>query len=150
MDKQILPLHAAIAFGNWSDFLSFSHQVTLSPPRSWSFILTQEETGFRWHLFEEDSNKFYPTDCLGENIGLACHFARMKWARYGFRTLRCGTLLTLPERDEVGSPALFHEMIQSLSISSGVVFDPGRGYSFRVDQISEEAIQFYKRIKNNL
>jgi hypothetical protein len=150
MDQQRPPLHAAVAFGRLQDFLDNDSAHEQSSAKEQTFLLFQEGSLYRWHLLLNDNYHLLATTCSAMNIGRACHLARMQWGRYGFRTLRCGTLFTLPERDEIGSPALFHEMIQSLAVSNGVVTDPSRGHPYRVDQISEEAVRLYKKIKNHI
>lgn len=141
-------LHVGQLFGRLSEIFP-EENLSLWPQeaKNWHLVLCKESESFQWFIYNIEDKTLVETSCKGPNIGQTCHLARLKWARWGFRTFRCGTLFTLPERDEIGSPALFHEMVQSLSNSSGVVFDSNRGYSYRVDQISEEAIRFYKTIK---
>lgn len=141
-------LHVGQLFGRLSEiFPEENLSLWSQEARIWHLVLRKESEFFHWFIYNTENKNLIATSCKGPNIGQTCHLARLRWARWGFRTLHCGTLFILPERDEIGSPALFHEMVQSLSNSSGAVFDPNRGYSYRVDQISEEAIRFYKEIK---
>lgn len=55
--------------------------------------------------------------------------------RIFYQSLKCGTRFTLPERDEIGRPALLWEVRASLKSASGVYFDDEAGHFCRVDNI---------------
>lgn len=69
------------------------------------------------------------------------------WRQDGFQPLNCGFRYTLPERDEVGSNALFHQMISSYSSMNGVYFDEELGSNCIVQNASLDARKLWKRLQ---
>lgn len=84
---------------------------------------------------------------VAETIGEAMHLARQHWKEMHFRPLNCGFRYTLPERDEHGINALFHQMIASYSVPNGTYFDDDLGSNCFVNFASQEAIELWKRLK---
>jgi hypothetical protein len=73
--------------------------------------------------------------------------ARQAWKSNEIRTLHCGFRYILPERDEVGTNALFHHMVSSYSSPNGIYFDEELGANCIVQNASIEARQFWKRLQ---
>ncbi len=111
-------------------------------PSQYLFLQEMKEGGFGW--FNDK----------GELLGIslphviqAIQYARKKWKENGFRTLRCGTLYTLPERDEHGENALFCQMVKAYSTPNGVYFDPELGHSCVIHNASQEALSLMNSLK---
>jgi hypothetical protein len=82
------------------------------------------------------------------SIEEALKLARRRWKNDGFRTLNCGFRYTLPERDEHGMNALFHQMAASYSSMNGIYFDDELGGNCIVQLASQEARSVWDRLKN--
>lgn len=63
-----------------------------------------------------------------------------------FRMLNCGRLYTLPERDEHGTPALFHQMYASYKTPTGVFYNEELGHDCIVEHPSDEALRLLKKM----
>lgn len=80
-------------------------------------------------------------------IDEAIRLARRQWKENSFRTIGCGFRYTLPERDEHGINAFFHQMAASYSSPTGVYFDEELGNNCLVNFASQEALGLWKRLK---
>ncbi|MEX1013153.1 MAG: hypothetical protein WD595_00655 [Waddliaceae bacterium] len=87
------------------------------------------------------------TDIVADTIGSAITLARRKWKFNHFRTLNCGFLYTLPERDEHGINALFHQMAASYKSPNGIYFDETLGHPVYVQNASQEALNLFKEMQ---
>lgn len=101
---------------------------------------------YTWFL-EEASEQEKETPTWGVTIEEALLTARKIWSQQEFRTLNCGFRYTLPERDEVGTNALFHQMVTSYASMTGVYFDEELGCNCFVQNASLEARHFAKRLQ---
>lgn len=90
------------------------------------------------------------TSVSGNTVGDALWNARRFWKEFGFRTVNCGFRYTLPERDEHGDNALFHQMIASYSSFNGVYFDEDLGHNCFINFASLEALALWKRVLKTL
>ncbi len=79
------------------------------------------------------------TEVYGETIEESIRLAAREWKEHFFQTLKCGFRYTLPERDEHGINALFHQMAASLSTSNGIYFDEELGNNCFVQKLLFEA-----------
>lgn len=77
----------------------------------------------------------------------AMHAGYRAWQDERIFPLNCGFRYTLPERDEVGTNALFHQMVASYSSSSGVYFDEELSSNCIVQFASIEARDLWKRLQ---
>jgi hypothetical protein len=84
---------------------------------------------------------------VADSIEEALRLARKEWKNEGFHTLKCGFRYTLPERDEHGINALFHQMIASYNSMNGVYFDPEIGSNCFVQAASSESRDLWQRLK---
>lgn len=110
--------------------------------------LRLEDTGhFRW--YEEIENEEIPTDIEGATLAQAMRLAHKTWKHNAFRTLICGFRYTLPERDEHGMNALFHQMAASQNSFNGVYFDEDLGHNCFVQNASIEALNLLKQLENS-
>lgn len=73
--------------------------------------------------------------------------AYKEWNRDEIRTVHCGFRYTLPERDEVGTNALFHQMVSSYLSMSGVYFDEELSSNCIVQFASTEARDLWNRLQ---
>lgn len=98
-----------------------------------------------WHE-QVDANKpkELETEVSGETVGEAMRNARKQWKNDAFRTVICGFRYTLPERDEHGCNALFHQMVASYNTPNGVYFDEEVGHNCIVNFASQEARDLWK------
>lgn len=104
-----------------------------------------EDNTYAW--FEEvGESEELPTNVSAENPEEALRLAHRQWRASSFRTLRCGYRFTLPERDEIGTNALFHQMVASYATSNGVYFDDELGHQCIVREISQQAFDTWKRL----
>lgn len=102
---------------------------------------------YRWFQVSEAGEK--KTDVVGITIEEALKLAHRHFRHDYFRTLNCGFRYTLPERDEHGMNALFHQLAASHSTLDGVYFDEELGHNCTVQNASQEAIKLLKNIKTN-
>jgi len=105
-------------------------------------------------LREVEPNKRYgwlrqgaSTDVEAPSISEAIRKGALKWKEEGFRPIRCGTLFTLPERDEHGQNALFYQLVESSKSPNGVFFDPTLGSLCMVRESSQQALSRLKSAK---
>ena len=77
----------------------------------------------------------------------AIYAAEKKWKADFFALLHCGFRYTLPIRDETGTNAHFHQMAKSYSSSNGRYFDEEVGHMCFVDFASDEALEFWRKIR---
>jgi hypothetical protein len=77
----------------------------------------------------------------------AIRLAHRFWKNENFRTLGCGFRYTLPERDEHGINALFHQMAASYNSPNGVYFDDDLGNNCFINFASQEARNLLQRLK---
>lgn len=69
------------------------------------------------------------------------------WKDDSYRTIICGFRYTLPERDEHGINALFHQMAASLATPNGVYFDEELGNNCFVQNSSLEARDLFLELR---
>lgn len=110
------------------------------------FLRKKEAYHYRW-FHEIDAGAEMETDVTASGIEEAIRLARQKWQLYGFQTLNCGFRYTLPERDEHGINALFHQMSASCGNSNGIYFDDDVGHNCIVQNASLEAIALWHKLK---
>lgn len=92
------------------------------------------------------------TPISASTIEEALRLAARHWKDQSYRTIICGFRYTLPERDEHGINALFHQMAASISTPNGVYFDEELGNNCFVQNYSLEArdLFFSLRAKGEL
>lgn len=110
------------------------------------FLRKTEENRYVWFEETRDNNET-PTDLAADNAEEALRLAHRQWRSDSFRTLRCGYRFTLPERDEIGTNALFHQMVASFSTANGIYFDEELGHQCIVREISQEAFDLWKYLE---
>ncbi|MBA3721500.1 MAG: hypothetical protein H0W88_03770 [Parachlamydiaceae bacterium] len=112
--------------------------------KTYLFLFLVNTQKYIW--FKEDStgNKI-ETTLSGMTFDDAMNEAVKFWKKENFRTINCGFRYSLPERDEHGVNALFHQMAASYSSMTGIYFDDTVGYNCIVYHASIEARDILKR-----
>lgn len=93
----------------------------------------QEPRLFQWLIEEGEEEKL--TEVASDRIEEAIRLAARRWKNEFFMPLNCGFRYTLPERDEHGINALFHQMSASLATPNGIYFDAELGNNCFVQNI---------------
>lgn len=105
-----------------------------------------EPQGYRWYEgtdehIEEETPVFGPT--IEETIRLGIRL----WSKNAYRNVNCGFRYTLPERDEHGLNAYFHQMASSQSSMNGIYYDEELGNNCFVQNASIESFNLWKKLK---
>jgi hypothetical protein len=121
------------------------HVAVLSPKR-YLFLKKNEEV-FCWFHVNDHFEWKEKTPVHGPTIAQAIAEGYKVWERDSFRLVQCGFRYTLPERDEVGSNALFQQMVLSYTSFNGRYFDEEVGHICLVDFASQEALEIWRKIR---
>jgi hypothetical protein len=106
-------------------------------------VAPQHYTWFR----EDSSGQETETAVTAASIEEAMQAAATFWSQDSFRTVICGFRYGLPERDEHGINALFHQMAASYNSMTGVYFDEEVGFNCIVHNASAEARELFKKLQ---
>jgi len=87
-----------------------------------------------------------PTNISGDTIEEAIRKGNKHWKTHFITTINCGFRYTLPERDEHGMNALFHQLAASFNSFNGTYFDEELGHNCFVQNASHEAIDLCKQL----
>lgn len=112
----------------------------------WVFLRQISEHLFQWFYAASEE---IATGVTADSVQEAMRLAFRTWKMVYFTTLNCGFRYTLPERDEHGINALFHQMIASLSSPNGIYFDEELGHLCFVQNASIEARDLWKQLQIN-
>lgn len=110
------------------------------------FLRRLEPYRFIWFCETSPANEV-ETSVWGGTSEEALLAAYQLWKYDEFKPLHCGFRYTLPERDEVGTNALFCQMSASYQSMTGAYFDEEVGANCIVYLASQEARQLLKRLK---
>lgn len=99
--------------------------------------------------YEKEGDQEVETEVDAPSIEEAMQLAHKTWKNNAFRTVICGFRYTLPERDEHGMNALFHQMAASYSTPNGVYFDEELGHNCFVQSASREALDIWNKIRES-
>lgn len=102
---------------------------------------------YLWYKEQADNTEI-ETDIKTETIEQALRQAARKWKNDAFCTVICGFRYTLPERDEHGMNALFHQMVASYSSMNGIYYDEELANNCFVQNASIEARQLWQRLQS--
>lgn len=124
------------------------HAARIQPGGTVRYLLLKkmDPHTFAWVKLVNQDEVETPVSAL--SFQEAMQQARKQWKNISFRTLNCGFRYTLPERDEHGGNALFHQMVSSYSSSNGVYFDDELGHNCFVNFASTEARELWQKLKN--
>lgn len=123
------------------------HVGVLFKERPQYAFLRQKEHFYEWSIEQSDLSTEIQTDLRASSIQEAIRIAKKQWKNLSFRTIICGFRYILPERDEHGMNALFHQMTSSYSKGNGVYIDEELGHNCIVHYASDEAKTIWKRLK---
>jgi hypothetical protein len=110
------------------------------------FLRQLDPYRYVWFL-ETQPKQEVETEIWGATTEEAIAAARKQWQFDEFQTLNCGFRYGLPERDEVGANALFHQMAASYASMTGVYFDQEVGHNCIVQNASNQAKNLLQRLK---
>jgi hypothetical protein len=110
-------------------------------------LLRKTEDGhFQWFQVSFSLEREEKTPIGGASAIAAITAGYKAWVE-NFRLIHCGFRYTLPERDEVGSNALFWQMALSYNSPNGRYFDEEVGHLCYVDFASQEALEIWRKIR---
>lgn len=111
-------------------------------------LLLRQIEPFRYIWFKENQPGVESeTEIWGGTAEEAIREATKNWQLDEFQPVNCGFRYTLPERDEVGTNALFHQMASSYGSMNGVYFDDELSSNCIVQNASAEARLLWKRLQ---
>lgn len=131
---------------NQNKIIHIAHIIDKYGRKKRLLLRKKSERHFIW--FEENENNENETEIFADNIEDALGSAIRKWKNDQFTPLHCGFRYTLPERDEHGINALFHQMVASYSSTNGIYYDEELGNNCFVQNASIEARQLWHFLKN--
>jgi len=112
------------------------------------YLFLRKKAGDHFAWFEElENGEERETPVSAPTIEESLRLAARHWKAQFFRTVICGFRYTLPERDEHGINALYHQMAASLSTMNGIYYDEELGNNCFVQNASDEAFRLWKRLK---
>ena len=132
-EKTVKIIHVARIFGK-------------SESTGYLILKKVDENTFRWYE-EVSENNLIETSVTANTIEEAIRLANRHWKSYYFSCINCGFRYTLPERDEHGINALFHQMVSSYSSLNGIYYDDELGNNCIVQNASSEACLLWKRLR---
>jgi hypothetical protein len=127
------------------------HLARISDPKQGViYVLLRESDPGRFVWFKEyPAGQESETSIFASIPQEAIRQARTTWTSQFFDTVKCGFRYLLPERDEHGYNALFHQMVASYSAINGVYFDEEFGCNCIVHFASAEARSLWRRLQSN-
>lgn len=128
--------------------MTLIHVARIHAHGKWRYLfLRKNEKGhFTWHE-EQNDNQETETPVTAQTAEEALRLAPRHWNSHSWNPLHCGFRYTLPERDEHGSNAFFHQMAASCASMNGVYYDNELGNNCFVQNASEEAFSLWQRLK---
>jgi hypothetical protein len=125
------------------------HAARIYTQGEWRFLYLRKHENGHFFWLEEQQNSPQETESpvSGQTVEEAMRLAPRHWKNQSFTTINCGFRYTLPERDEHGINALFHQMAASYSSGNGVYYDEELGNNCFVQNASEEAYALWQRLK---
>jgi hypothetical protein len=128
---------------------SLIHVATVRVPggsRQRLFLRKQNDGRYAWLQVQQDAQEV-ATPIGADSAEEAIRLAWQHWQENSFMPLRCGYRFTLPERDEIGSKALFHQMVASYSTMNGIYLDEELGHQCIVHDASAEALALWAALR---
>jgi len=117
-----------------------------NPGKTYLFLRQLEPYRYVWFL-EKSLDQEEETSIWGGVSEEAILAASKHWVLDEFRLLNCGFRYELPERDEIGTQALYHQMAASYASMTGVYFDGELGHNCIVQNASNEAKNLWRRLQ---
>lgn len=111
------------------------------------FLRRIDPQNFAW--FEETTDGTEKqTEVTSYSAEEALRLAYRQWKSHSIRMLGCGFRYTLPERDEHGVNALFHQMASSYATPTGIYFDEELGNNCIVHFASQQARDLLQKLRS--
>lgn len=115
--------------------------------KTYLFLRRRGPMDYVW--YQENVGQEADTGVQAPTAEGALRLAQKKWKHRNFTTIICGFRYTLPERDEHGMNALFHQMAASYNTPTGVYFDEELGHNCQVQNASNEALDLWRMLRKN-
>lgn len=113
------------------------------------YLFLRHDSPHRFTWYEEIEGGEIATEVFASTVKEAMRLAHRFWKKDGFRTVICGFRYTLPERDEHGINAFFHQMVASYSHATGIYFDEELGHNCHVQNASHEALDLWRKLEQS-
>jgi len=126
------------------------HVARIFKDGAWKNLYLRKNANRHFFWYEEtkeNQEQGIETEISGETSEEAMRKGARHWRNDSFTTLMCGFRYTLPERDEHGINALYHQMVASYSSGNGIYFDEELGNNCFVQNASEDALNFWRKLK---
>lgn len=129
--------------------MTLIHVARFHSKGKWSYLYLRknEHNHFIWHEEQENDQKESETPLSAQSVEEAMRLAPRHWRNCSWHPIHCGFRYTLPERDEHGINAFFHQMAASCNSSNGIYYDAELGNNCFVQNASEEAITLWQKLK---
>lgn len=129
--------------------MSLIHVARIYKEGRWRylFLRKKENEHFIWHEEQENNKEEIETPISAHTAEEAIRLASRHWKNHSLKTLHCGFRYTLPERDEHGINAFFHQMAHSYHSHNGVYYDEELGNLCFVQNVSDEVLALWRRLK---
>lgn len=125
------------------------HVAKIFNEGQWTYLFLRKKSPFEFVWSQSISdNAEEQTPVSGTSIEEAIRLAYSFWKLNSIAMLNCGFRYSLPERDEHGINALFHQMGASYSSMNGVYFDEESGNNCFINFASDEAKDLWKKLKS--
>lgn len=123
------------------------HIAKIFGDAGWQLVFLKQISDhlFQW-FYVDDNFAETPTSVSTDSVQEAMRLAFREWKGQFFKPLGCGFRYNLPERDEHGINALFHQMAASLSSFNGTYYDEELGHLCFVQNASLEARQLWQQL----
>lgn len=115
----------------------------------WVYLLLRKISPTQYQWFEDSKIQEIPSPIKAETSEEAIRLAKKEWKMDSFKLIECGFRFTLPERDEIGGNALFHQMAASYASVNGIYIDNELGHNCIVNNSSQEAIRLLQSLKSS-
>ena len=124
------------------------HVARIYTTEGWRYLFLRKtsEGHFIWYEQQQNNENEKETPVSAQTVEEALRLAPRQWKNESFTPLNCGFRYTLPERDEHGINALYHQMAASYSAGNGVYYDEELGNNCFVQNASEEALKLWKQL----
>lgn len=127
--------------------IHIAHIFNSEGRRCYLLLRKEESNRFTWFKENKENNNEAKTDLSAHSIEEALRIAAREWRNNSFTYINSGFRYSLPERDEHGINALFHQMIASYSSMNGVYYDEELGCNCFVQNASHEAYDLWQKLK---
>ncbi len=112
-----------------------------------AYLFLRRIDPYQYLWYEEDGDEEKATSVSGVDVQDAIRQAHRHWKYDYFENLGCGFRYTLPERDEHGLNALFHQMAASYQSMNGVYYDEDLANNCIVHNASQVARDLLTKLK---